>query len=159
MYKKGDKLIIHCPTSAEWDKVDEITAEAGVDWNYVNKGINSWNHYRTQSAIWVDLHKGYSNYQWFKENVNFKSHRFLTAEEFIRENNSNEMKEKFANCRGAKLIEVLAVEANEGAGTPEDPLRRVLYLYSKNGKLLAQTKDAERLYKENDFMILEDIIK
>lgn len=64
------------------------------------------------------------------------------------------MEEKYANCRGAKLIQVLAVEVNEGEGTPEDPIKRVLYLYSKDGKLLAQTKDMERLYKENDFMIL-----
>ena len=63
-------------------------------------------------------------------------------------------KELYANCRGAKLIEVLAVEVNEGEGTPEDPVRRVLYLYSKNGKLLAQTKDEKRLYTENDFLIL-----
>lgn len=62
--------------------------------------------------------------------------------------------EKFANCRGAKLIEVIAVEVNEGDGK-DDPIRRVLYLYSKDGKLLAQTKDEERLYKENDFMILQ----
>ena len=64
------------------------------------------------------------------------------------------MKEKYANCRGAKLIEVLAVEVNEGKGTTDDPIRRVLYLYDKTGKLLAQTKDEERLFKENDFMIL-----
>ena len=61
---------------------------------------------------------------------------------------------KYANCRGAKLIEVLAVEVNEGEGTPEDPIRRVLYLYGKDGKLLAQTRDLERLYKEGDFLIL-----
>ncbi len=65
------------------------------------------------------------------------------------------MKEKYANCRGAKLIEVLAVEVNEGDGTPEDPITRVLYLYSKEGKLLAQTKDIERLYKEGDYMKLD----
>lgn len=64
------------------------------------------------------------------------------------------MKEHYANCRGAKLIEVIAVEVNEGDGTPKDPIQRVLYLYSKEGKLLAQTKDIERLYKENDFMKL-----
>ena len=64
------------------------------------------------------------------------------------------MNEVYANCRGAKLIEVVAVEVNEGDGTPEDPLIRVLYLYSKDGRLLAQTKDRERLYKERDFMIL-----
>ena len=54
------------------------------------------------------------------------------------------MKERYANCRGAKLIEVLAVEVNEGQGTTDDPIRRVLYLYDKTGKLLAQTKDEER---------------
>lgn len=65
-------------------------------------------------------------------------------------------KEKYANCRGAKLIEVLAVEVNEGAGTPDDAVKRVLYLYSKEGKLLAQSQDIYRMYKENDFHILED---
>ena len=64
------------------------------------------------------------------------------------------MHELYANCRGAKVIEVIAVEVNEGDGTVDDPIKRVLYLYSKKGKLLAQTKDVERLYKENDFMIL-----
>lgn len=62
--------------------------------------------------------------------------------------------EKYANCRGAKLIQVLAVEVNEGDGSTQDPIRRVLYLYKKDGKLLAQTEDVERLYKENDFMML-----
>lgn len=61
-------------------------------------------------------------------------------------------KELYANCRGAKVIEVVAVEVNEGDGTSEDPIQRVLYLYSKDGILLAQTKDKERLYKENDFI-------
>ena len=65
-----------------------------------------------------------------------------------------EPKEYYANCRGAKLIEVVAVEVNEGNGTSDDPIKRVLYLYSKDGRLLAQTNDIERLYKENDFMIL-----
>lgn len=64
-------------------------------------------------------------------------------------------KEKYAKCRGAKLIEVVAVEVNEGEGTTEDPIRRVLYLYTKDGKLLAQTKDVERLYREADFIILK----
>jgi hypothetical protein len=64
------------------------------------------------------------------------------------------MKEKYANCRGAKLVELLAVEVNEGNGTIDDPIRRVLYLYSKDGKLIAQSKDEERLYKEGDFLII-----
>ena len=64
-------------------------------------------------------------------------------------------KTKFARVRGAKLIEVLAVEVNEGDGTGDDPILRVLYLYSKDGELLAQSTDTEeRLYKEGDFMIL-----
>lgn len=62
--------------------------------------------------------------------------------------------EKYANCRGAKVIEVIAVEVNEGDGTSEDAIRRVLYIYSKDGKLIAQSQDIERKYKENDFMIL-----
>jgi hypothetical protein len=67
----------------------------------------------------------------------------------------NTMEEKYARCRGAKLLEVLAVEVNEGDGTPEDPIKRVLYLYDKNGKLLAQTKDIDRQFKEEDYMILD----
>lgn len=63
--------------------------------------------------------------------------------------------EIYANCRGAKLVELLAVEVNEGDGTSDDPIRRVLYLYTKDGKLVAQTKDKERLYKENDFIIIK----
>lgn len=70
----------------------------------------------------------------------------------MTDNTRNE--EKYANCRGVKLIEVVAVEVNEGEGTTDDPIHRVLYLYSKEGKLLAQTKDIERLFKEGDFMIL-----
>ena len=62
--------------------------------------------------------------------------------------------EKYANCRGAKLIQVVAVEVNEGEGVTDDPIRRVLYLYSTDGKLLAQTKDMERKFTENDFIIL-----
>ena len=65
------------------------------------------------------------------------------------------MKELYANCRGAKLIEVIAVEVNEGKGTEDDPITRVLYLYSKEGKLLAQTRDVERKFKEDSFMILK----
>lgn len=72
----------------------------------------------------------------------------------LKDNNITKMKEEYANCRGAKLIEVVAVEVNEGDGTPEDPIIRVLYLYSKDGKLLAQTKDINRLFKDNDFMII-----
>lgn len=65
------------------------------------------------------------------------------------------MEEKlYANCRGAKLIEVIAVEVNEGDGSTNDPIKRVLYLYSKEGKLIAQTKDIDRMFKEGDFMIL-----
>lgn len=63
-------------------------------------------------------------------------------------------KEKYANCRGAKLIEVVAVEVNEGDGTIEDSTRRVLYLYSKSGKFLARTEDIDRKFYEGDFIIL-----
>jgi len=64
------------------------------------------------------------------------------------------MKEKYANARGAKLIEVIAVEVNEGNGTENDPIVRVLYIYTKGGRLLAQSKDIDRLCKENEIMIL-----
>ncbi len=64
------------------------------------------------------------------------------------------MKE-YANCRGAKMIKVIAVEVNEGSGIDDDPIRRVLYLYDLNGKLLAKKgDDRERQFCENDFMII-----
>ena len=62
--------------------------------------------------------------------------------------------EKYANCRGAKVMEVVVVEANEGSGTSGDPIERVLYIYTKEGKLLASTDNKKRLYSQNDFMIL-----
>jgi hypothetical protein len=53
-----------------------------------------------------------------------------------------------------RIIEVIAVEVNEGAGTAEDPTTRVLYLYSMEGKLLAHSKDKYRKFKEGDFIRL-----
>ena len=65
------------------------------------------------------------------------------------------MKDKlYANCRGAKVIQVVAVEVNEGEGTSDNVKQRVLYLYSMDGKLLAHTDDKDRDYKEDDFMII-----
>jgi hypothetical protein len=64
------------------------------------------------------------------------------------------MKEFYANCRGAQIIELIAVEVNEGEGTPDDPINRVLYLYKKDGTFVAKTNDIkERKFYEGDFMI------
>ena len=45
---------------------------------------------------------------------------------------------KYSNFRGARIIEVLKIEVNEGDGKKGDPIRRVCYLCSKNGKILAK---------------------
>jgi len=67
------------------------------------------------------------------------------------------MKELYARCRGAKVIQVIAVEANEGDGTEGDPIQRVLYLYDFDGNLLAKSgDDKKRLYNEKHFMILRN---
>ncbi len=53
-------------------------------------------------------------------------------------------KEFYANFRDARLIEVIKVEVNEGAGTLEDPMGRVVYLLNpKNGKVLAKLFDSQ----------------
>jgi len=62
-------------------------------------------------------------------------------------------KETYANFRDAKMVELLKVEVNEGKGTPEDPIRRVRYLLTKQGKVLAKLgDDRERKYSGEDEM-------
>ena len=53
---------------------------------------------------------------------------------------------KYANFRSARIVEVLKVEVNEGEGTTEDPIRRVGYLVSKKGEVLA--KIGEKVKRE-----------
>lgn len=61
-------------------------------------------------------------------------------------------KEKYANFRSAKIVKLLKVEANEGKGTEEDPLRRVLYICTLDGKVLFSDDDTERLFAGTDEM-------
>jgi hypothetical protein len=61
--------------------------------------------------------------------------------------------EIYANFRDAKIIEVLKVEVNEGEGTTEDPIRRVRYLLTRQGKVIAKLgDDRERKYAGEDPM-------
>ena len=52
-------------------------------------------------------------------------------------------KELYANFRHAKEITLLKVEVNEGKGTTEDPICRVTYIVSKNGKVIAKIGEHE----------------
>lgn len=62
--------------------------------------------------------------------------------------------ELFANFRHAKVIEVLKIEVNEGEGTTEDPICRVVYLVSKEGKVLAKIGDI----KDRKFTGIDEIV-
>jgi len=61
----------------------------------------------------------------------------------------------YSNFRNAKIIKVIKVEVNEGNGTPEDPIVRVVYLTSLEGKLLAKIGDEgnKRVFAGEDEMI------
>jgi hypothetical protein len=64
------------------------------------------------------------------------------------------MKEKYANFRHAKIIKVLKIEVNEGDGTNNDPIRRVAYIISMSGDVLAKIgDDIERMFAGEDEMI------
>jgi len=57
----------------------------------------------------------------------------------------------YANFRDAKLIKVIKVEVNEGEGTADDPVRRVVYLCAIDGKLLAKLgEEKSRLFAGED---------
>lgn len=59
-------------------------------------------------------------------------------------------KELYSNCRGAKVIQVIIVEVNEGEGTMEDPVCRVQYLYHTNGKFIACTDPTNRKFHDDE---------
>lgn len=62
---------------------------------------------------------------------------------------------KYANFRDARMIgPVLKVEVNEGEGTGDDPLRRVVYLlHPRTGKVLGVlNEDREREFAGGDQM-------
>lgn len=60
-----------------------------------------------------------------------------------------------SNFRNAKVIEVMKIEVNEGDGSEEDPVYRVAYLVTKEGKVLAKIgEEKERLHVGSDEMII-----
>jgi DnaJ-domain-containing protein 1 len=61
------------------------------------------------------------------------------------------MDKKYANFRSAKIVEVLKIEVNEGEGTHKDPVRRVIYLLDKKGKLITKiNEDINREFAGED---------
>jgi hypothetical protein len=62
-------------------------------------------------------------------------------------------KDLFANFRDAREITLLKIEVNEGDGTLDDPIRRVRYLVTKSGKVLAKIgEEVERKFAGGDEM-------
>ena len=64
-------------------------------------------------------------------------------------------KEYYANFRDARIVQVIKVEVNEGEGTTEDPISRVVYLLDFNGKVLVKIgpHDRERKFAGGDEMM------
>lgn len=48
------------------------------------------------------------------------------------------MKEKYSNFRGAKKIEILEIQVNEGDGTTEDPVYREIYYVTLEGEFIGK---------------------
>jgi len=68
-----------------------------------------------------------------------------------------ENKQLYANFRDVKEITVLKVEVNEGEGVEGDPIRRVAYIVTKKGRVLAKIgENKERLFAGDDEMISLD---
>ncbi len=49
---------------------------------------------------------------------------------------NKESKERYANFRGAEIVEVIRLEVNEGSGVKDDPYRRVTYYLTKDGDII-----------------------
>lgn len=49
------------------------------------------------------------------------------------------MKEKYSNFRGAKVVEVLRIEVNEGEGIKDDPIYREVYYTTLEGEYIGHT--------------------
>lgn len=65
------------------------------------------------------------------------------------------MKEVYSNFRNVKKIEVLKIEVNEGEDTTDDPVRRVAYICTMEGKVIAKIgEDVERKFVGSDEMII-----
>jgi hypothetical protein len=68
-------------------------------------------------------------------------------------------KELYANFRDARLIQILKVEVNEGEGTQEDLIRRVVYFIEPlTGKVLWNDDDTKRLFAGEDEMKIINLI-
>lgn len=55
--------------------------------------------------------------------------------------------ERFSNFRNAKVVRLLKIEINEGGGTSEDPIRRVVYFCTLDGKPL-WNDDTKRMFAD-----------
>lgn len=56
------------------------------------------------------------------------------------------MKTKYSNFRGFEKMMVYKVEINEGEGTREDPISRVTYYVTEDGKLIGQEPNEKRKF-------------
>ena len=56
---------------------------------------------------------------------------------------------KYAHFRGAKLVQVIRLEVNEGEGKREtnDPVCRVVYWLTLDGTLIGHNDPEERMYR------------
>jgi hypothetical protein len=59
------------------------------------------------------------------------------------------MAEKFAKFRGANVVQVIRIEVNEGSGVPDedDPITRVVYYVTLDGKVIGHDDSIERKYR------------
>lgn len=60
------------------------------------------------------------------------------------------MKEKYSNFRGAKIVEVIRIEVNEGEGEINDPIYREVYYVTKEGKYIGHESNNELRKYAND---------
>lgn len=54
------------------------------------------------------------------------------------------MNKLYSNFRGAQRVEVIRVEVNEGDGTKNDPITRVVYWMTKHGELIGFQGDRQK---------------
>jgi hypothetical protein len=54
--------------------------------------------------------------------------------------------ELYSNFRGVTLEEVIKVAVNEGEGVEGNPVRHVIYWYTKDGELIAHNDPLERKF-------------
>jgi hypothetical protein len=59
-------------------------------------------------------------------------------------------KEKYANFRGAEIVKVMRIEVNEGDGTTEDPVRRVVYYVDVDGEIISHDDPDQRRFRGGD---------